>query len=172
MKKVVIARHAKSSWDNPDWNDFERPLNKRGLRDAPFMAQIVAKLIEKPDLIISSSAVRAAATCRYFAEAFQFDENKIIYDENIYSNGIRYILNLLSSLDDNLNSVMIFGHNPDITSLFSRLTGEYIDNVPTCGVFGVAFDIETWKQIDDENGKLLFYEYPKKHFKGDKTIID
>jgi|YNPMSStandDraft_1061717.scaffolds.fasta_scaffold00004_41 phosphohistidine phosphatase len=172
MKRIILVRHAKSSWENPDWSDFERPLNKRGLRDAPFMADIVAKKIEKPDLIISSPAVRAATTCKYFAKAFSYNEKDIIFDENIYSKGSRYIINLIFQLDSNFNSVMIFGHNPDITSLFAYFTGEYIDNIPTCGVFAVEFDIKSWKEIENNNGKLIFYEYPKKYFPKDANIVD
>lgn len=172
MKRIILARHAKSSWDNPEWSDFERPLNKRGLRDAPFMAEVVAKLIEKPELIISSPAVRAAATCKYFAKAFGYDEDKIHYDNNIYTSGARYIIDLISRLDDKINSVMIFGHNPDMTSLYSYLTGSYIENVPTCGVFAVEFDVVSWEAIENKTGKLLFYEYPKKYFKQDKNLID
>lgn len=172
MKRIILVRHAKSSWDNPDWSDFERPLNKRGLRDAPFMADIIAKQIEKPNLIISSPAVRAATTCKYFAKALNIDEKHIIFDENIYSKGSRYIINLILNLDDELDSVMIFGHNPDITSLYAYFTGEYIENIPTCGVFGVEFNIKSWKEIENTNGKLLFLEYPKKYFPKDTGIVD
>lgn len=172
MKKLILARHAKSSWDNPEWSDFERPLNTRGLRDAPFIADVVAKLIDKPDQIYSSPAMRAATTCKFFAKALGYPEDAIKFEKSIYEGGARYLIKLISNLSDDLNTVMIFGHNPDMTSLYSYFSGEYMDNIPTCGIFGIELDIEKWSEIQDKNGKVIFFEYPKKHFKKDNSIID
>lgn len=165
MKTIILTRHAKSSWDNPDWTDFERPLNERGLRDAPFIADVVSKLVVKPDLIISSSAVRAATTSRIFAKQLNYDENTIRFDKGIFERGPKYIIKILSELDDKLNLVMLFGHNPDMTSLYSYFSGDYMDNIPTCGSFCVDLEVDSWKHISDENGTIRFYEYPKKYFK-------
>lgn len=172
MKQLVLVRHAKSSWDNPDWTDKNRPINKRGMRDAPYIAEVVAGLIPKPDLIVSSTADRAATTARIFAQALGYDENLIEYDDNIYDKGARYIIKKISLLDNKYGKVFVFGHNPDMTSLYSYFLGDYMDNIPTTGAFGVEFKIENWKDIENETGKLLFFEYPKKHFKKDTSIID
>lgn len=163
MKTLLIVRHAKSGWDNPDLNDFERPLNKRGHRDAPFMGDLIAKMGIKPDLIISSSALRAHTTAGYFADSFKYPKDKIIADRSIYERGIRHIIKLIKNLDNNISTVMVFGHNPDITSLSSFYSGEYFDNVPTCGVVCIDFNVTSWNDTDTENGKLRFYEFPKKH---------
>ncbi len=172
MKKLILARHAKSSWDNPDITDFERPLNERGHRDAAHLAAVVSKLIEKPDIIYSSPAMRAATTCKYFAQAFAIPETEIRFEKNIYNGDMRYLAKFISNLPDKFNTVMIFGHNPDITSLYSYFSGDYIDNIPTCGVFAIEFDIEKWAAVQDENGRVLFLETPKKHFRQDSALAD
>ena len=172
MKTLLLTRHAKSNWDNPNWLDIERPLNERGLRDAPYIAEVVAKLIVKPDLIISSPAVRAATTARIFATAFEYDHKLIQYDKSIYENGARYIIKMIAKLDDKFNNVFLFGHNPDMTSLYSYFSGDYIDNIPTCGSFCIDFDCTNWKELEDINGKLRFFEYPKKYFKKEANLFD
>lgn len=162
MKKLIIARHAKSSWDNPEWTDFGRPLNKRGLKDAPVMAEIIKEMNFKPDIIISSPANRAITTAKIFAEIMGLESNIVTEDRNIYEKGTRYIINMVKNLPDEINTAMIFGHNPDITSLSTYFSGEYFDNVPTCGTIGIEFSITKWEEVELENGKLLFFEYPKK----------
>jgi len=172
MKTLLLTRHAKSNWDNPNWQDIERPLNERGLRDAPYIAEVVSNLIEKPDLILSSPATRAITTARIFATAFDYDTDLIKIDSNIYENGAWYIIKLLTKLDNNLNRVFLFGHNPDMTSLYSYFSGDYMDNIPTCGSFCFDFDFGNWKELENVNGKLRFYEYPKKYFKKDINLFD
>ncbi|MGB9702996.1 MAG: SixA phosphatase family protein [Candidatus Kapaibacteriota bacterium] len=165
MKRLIIARHAKSSWDNPEISDFERPLNKRGKRDAEFMSNLISSKVDVPDLIIASPALRAATTAKYFAEALNYDYDKIEFSESFYFNGSKYIVEKLKTLHSSINSVMIFGHNPDITSLASYFSGEFFDNVPTCGVVCLDFDIDNWAKIEEENAKIVFFEYPKKYLK-------
>jgi phosphohistidine phosphatase len=163
MKELILVRHAKSSWDNPDWTDFNRPLNKRGLADAPFMANLATKWEFKPQMIISSTANRALTTSKIFAEAFGLPSESFIEDYNIYEKGPKYIISKLRSLDNSLSKVMLFGHNPDMTSLASYFTGQYFDNVPTCGMVHIKFDFDDWDNIETTNGELVRYEFPKKY---------
>ena len=167
MKTLIIARHAKSGWDNPDLRDFDRTLNQRGLRDAPFMADKIKGLVSCPDLIVTSGAVRARTTAGYFVEAFDYPAEKLVIDDRIYDGGPRYIINLLKKSDDSVNFVALFGHNPDITSVVTFFSGKHFENVPTCGVVCIEFDIESWSDIDKENGNMKFFEYPKKYFNRD-----
>jgi len=162
MKKIILVRHAKSGWDNPDLQDFERPLNKRGKTDAPIMAQILEKYKVFPDLLISSPAVRALTTANIFAETINYPPKKILTDKGIYEKGARYIIKLIANLNNSVNTVVVFGHNPDMTSLASYFVGDYFDNVPTCGIVAIEKDVDDWSKIEDGNSKLLFYEYPKK----------
>ncbi len=168
MKILTLVRHAKSSWDNPDWSDMERPLNKRGLADAPFMGNIISEKLEKPDMIFSSPAVRAHTTAIEYASAFKMKKEVILIDEGIYNFGKRHIINVVKNLDNALNNVMFFGHNPDITSLSSYFSGEFFDNVPTCGTVSIEFDTDKWSDLVDINGKLLFFEYPKLYSKKER----
>lgn len=164
MKKLYLVRHAKSSWNNPEHTDFERPLNPRGERDVEFMSNLLSGKIEKPNLFISSPAERAKTTAITFAKSFGQDETEIKYDYGIYEKGSKFILNLLKESSDTLNSIIIFGHNPDITSLSSYFSGKYFDNVPTCGIVSIEFDVSHWKEIENTDGKLIFFEFPKKYF--------
>jgi phosphohistidine phosphatase len=163
MKTLILVRHAKSSWDNPDIKDFERPLNKRGKKDAPLMAKIFKDKNIVTDLIISSPAVRAFSTAQEFAEELKYPKNEIITDISIYEMGSKAILNILSKLNPKYKVVMLFGHNPDMTYLSSYLSGNNFDNVPTCGVVCIDFEIDSWDKITDNQGTLRFFEYPKKY---------
>lgn len=163
MRTIIFARHAKSSWSDMNLSDFDRPLNKRGKKDAPFMANLIADMGLKPGLIYSSPAKRAYTTAKYFAEALNYSKKDIQKEKLIYEFGPRAILNLIAETDDNNQMIMLFGHNPDITSLINYLSGSAIGNVPTCGVACIDLDINFWAEINDNQGKLRFYEYPKKY---------
>ena len=168
MKTLILVRHAKSSWDNPDLADFERTLNKRGHRDASFMADVLAKHNIKPDLIITSPAVRALTTAQYFADALSYDKDRIITKELIYDRGPRQILFMLNELNNSENCVILFGHNPDLSSLSQFLCNFEKGNLPTCGIVCIDFQSDTWATVGDDKGTLRFFESPKMYFNKDK----
>lgn len=161
MKTLIIVRHAKSSWDKPNLVDFERILNQRGLNDAPFMGQIVAEKGIVPDLILSSPAVRAMTTASFYAEALNYPKEKIQSKETIYDRGAKHILYLINEIDDKFQTVMLFGHNPDLSSLAQYLCDFHEGNLPTCGTVCVDFDTDTWSNIGEEKGRLRFFISPK-----------
>ncbi len=161
MKTLFLIRHAKSSWDNPEWTDFSRPLNDRGFRDAELMAEIFARKVKSLDAIIASPAMRAITTTHIFTKYLNFDKNDIILDENIYEARASYIKQLVLGTNDCIESLAIFGHNPSMTSLSSYFLGDYVDNLPTCSIVCIDFDIDSWKKIEDINGILRFFDYPK-----------
>ncbi len=163
MKTLYLLRHAKSSWDNPKLDDFERPLNKRGHVDAPLMGNLMEKLNVSPDLIISSPAVRASMTTRFVADAINYPLDKIQYDENIYEAGKSKLLEVIYGVDDAIEKLMLVGHNPTFTHFSHYLTIHDVNNIPTCGLFGTELKISSWTKIKKNCGKVLFYEYPKKH---------
>jgi phosphohistidine phosphatase len=160
MKTLYLTRHAKSSWKNPELSDIERPLNKRGKRDAPFMGNILKEQGVKPDILISSPAVRARKTAVAIAKNIDYPKSKILIDENIYESSSSDLIKIIQGIDDKYNSVMMFGHNPAFTMLNNYLTDSYIDNIPTCGVVGIHFN-SSWKKIGSEAGKTIFFIYPK-----------
>jgi phosphohistidine phosphatase len=163
MKKLCIVRHAKSSWDDPGLLDLERPLNKRGKRDAPFMGERLKKYKVKPDLIISSPAKRAMKTAKIIASKINYPVKKITTADIIYNGSSFDLLSLIRNTDEAISEVMLFGHNPEITALVNYLSEKRILNVPTCGFLCVEFNIDSWKEVSDKNGNVLFFDYPKKH---------
>ncbi|GHM99175.1 phosphohistidine phosphatase SixA [Cytophagales bacterium WSM2-2] len=166
MKKLYLVRHAKSSWDNPDQDDFDRPLNERGLKDAPRMAKILRERGVFPDRMISSPAVRALATCQAFAEVLKFDAKKIVTVQHLYHASMDIWLAVLSSLQehkgDKEDVALVFGHNPGITEFANELLNISIDNIPTCGIVSATLKIDSWKDISYGCGKLKSFDYPKK----------
>ncbi|MEJ2545498.1 MAG: histidine phosphatase family protein [Calditrichaceae bacterium] len=163
MKRLLLVRHAKSSWDYPGLTDFERPLNKRGNRDAPFMGKLLKKMNVIPDLIISSPATRAITTARYFADNMDYPLEKINTNERLYDANPSDIIEVISEIDASVNILMIVSHNPGLTETADQLSGEVIDNIVTSAIFNIDFDTDSWKTINRKNARIGFYEYPKKH---------
>jgi len=162
MKTLYLSRHAKSSWRDPELSDIERPLNKRGKRDAPFMGKLLAEKGINPDLIISSPAKRASSTAKIIASELNYDKEKIIFDKNIYEGTGRRLLEIISEIKEKYNFVMLFGHNPGLTVLSNNLSDRFIDNIPTSGVVALEFST-SWEEIELNSAGFIFFEYPKKH---------
>lgn len=164
MKKIFFIRHAKSSWDDFSLKDIDRPLNKRGLRDAPFMATMLAGKGVKPDAIVSSPANRAYTTATYFAKAAEIDSKSIIKNIDIYEAMDITVKEIITDLNNDWDTVLIFGHNPTFTSLANSYHEDYIPNVPTCGIVEVEADIDDWKKFSDKTGKRKNFYFPKQYF--------
>lgn len=160
MKKLLLYRHAKSSWDDPLLHDHQRPLAHRGLRDAPFMAQKLKKKGISPDFILSSDAARAKATALITAENLHFPKGKIEFTPGLYHASARSILSLIRDTDNKHGVLFLFGHNPGLNEVIEFLGGE-IDNLPTCGQFGFTFNSENWSEVSPENATVWFFDYPK-----------
>jgi phosphohistidine phosphatase len=162
VKTIYLLRHAKSSWDNPGLDDFDRPVNNRGLRDAPRMGKRLRKSGIKPLLIISSPAARAIATARLAAEEMQYPPERIKQDKKLYHAGGDTFLAYIQSLDDSLDHVMLVGHNPGLTEFANDLLNADIGNIPTAGFVCGKLKIESWKEANWGCGKLETFDYPKK----------
>lgn len=163
MKTLYLTRHAKSSWKYPKLDDFERPLNKRGRKNAPFMGNVLAKLKVKPDLILSSPANRAAMTARVIAAAIDYRLEDIQYSEAVYEFSENALIEVVKQFADDVKKAMIVGHNPAINGLANYIGDQSISNIPTCGIFCAELDISSWGDIDAQCGKMKFFEFPKKH---------
>ncbi|MBT8130625.1 MAG: histidine phosphatase family protein [Gammaproteobacteria bacterium] len=161
MKQIALMRHAKSSWNNRELSDDERPLNQRGLRDAPVMGQRLAAMNFKPDIILSSTAVRAAVTARIIAEEIGYDTSTIVPDEDIYLAEPETLINIIRQIDNSHSSAMLFGHNPGFTTLSNEIGDAAIDNMPTCSIAVFQLEIEIWADFSRNRGKLVFFDYPK-----------
>jgi len=161
-KLLVLVRHAKSDWSVSGQKDIERVLNERGHRDAPRMGKILVDKSLLVDAFISSSADRAKITARYFVEQFKVPEEKIIINENLYEASARVWMNEVNTLDNQLNTVVMFGHNPGISYFSEYVTKEEFGEIPTSAIVGIFFEVEDWKLVSGNGGKLIFYEYPEK----------
>jgi len=165
MKTLYLIRHAKSSWDNPDQADIERPLNKRGEKDAPNMAKRLKEKRVTPDMMISSPAVRAYDTCKKFAKVLDFEKGKIKLDKRLYHANEDQLLSVIQEIKDHDRDdeevILLFGHNPGLTEFANLLLNETIDNIPTCGVVKASLNIRHWKDIKFGCGQLDFFDFPK-----------
>jgi phosphohistidine phosphatase len=165
MKKLFLIRHAKSSWNEHGVTDLQRPLNKRGKRDAPYMGKLLYKEKIFPEQIFSSPAARAISTANIFAAELKFEKQKIHIYESIYTGGIKELEDLIQNFDDDYNSVFIFGHNPTFTLYANHLGDKYIANLPTCSIVGFELNVKKWKEVERGKGRTFLFEYPKKYFK-------
>ncbi|MBK5269369.1 MAG: histidine phosphatase family protein, partial [Bacteroidia bacterium] len=136
-KRVLLIRHAKSDWDDPSLRDFDRPLNSRGKRDAPVMANRLREKKIKIDAFISSPAKRAKRTASVFAKEFKVKKKEIVFLDKLYGAEPDIFGEVIKNMDDAFDSIAIFAHNPGLTDFANRLTDVRIDNIPTCGVFAI-----------------------------------
>jgi len=163
MKTLYIARHAKSSWKHGHLTDFERPLNKRGHSDAPMMGGILRERGANIRIIRSSPANRALTTARMIAEELGYPAENIETDERMYGAGSRELAAIVQMLPDDVDEAMVVGHNPAMMMLAEDLAGFDEDNLPTCGVVCVDFNVTSWRDALPGAGVIRYYEYPKKH---------
>lgn len=112
---------------------------------------------------ITSPAVRAATTAEIIARAYGKESADIQRDERIYLAGVNELIRVINELPDEYNSTILFGHNPGLTDLSYYLTGEFIDNIPTCGVARIDFEIDTWSGVCRNLGMLNFFDFPKNY---------
>ena len=145
MKTLLLLRHAKSSWDDPDWDDHERPLNRRGQRDAPRIGRWIAANDLLPSLIVSSTANRAATTMRFVIEASNFAGQQITTDD-LYHASPSAIASLLNQVEDQHDRLLVIGHNPGLEEFIEMLTG--VDEVmPTAALAVIELSIDRWQDL-------------------------
>lgn len=163
MKTLYLIRHAKSSWKDLSLRDHDRPLNKRGKRDAPFMGKKLKERGLKPHVILSSTAKRAKRTAQIIAEKLDFPSERITFLSNIYDADEADLLRIIQQQPKTAQTVLLFGHNPEFTWLSNELTKHYIDNIPTTGIVRIDFAVENWKEVAYGKGALVFFDYPKNY---------
>ncbi len=162
MRTLYLIRHAKSSWGNPGLRDHDRPLNERGLHDAPKMAQLLAEQGIKPDLLVSSPAKRALTTALYFAEAFKIEGIEVLREAKIYEAFPHEILSIISDLPESAQTVALFGHNPTFTEVANRfMENDFIENIPTCGIVKISSSADSWREFYEGNSKVAACYFPK-----------
>lgn len=161
MKRLTLVRHAKSSWKEPGLADFDRPLNPRGRRDLPVMAQRLAAA-DPPDRIVTSPAVRAFETARVLAAELGFPESSLVTEPRIYEASRAQLFDILRHQPDDCAHLMLVGHLPGIADLSRALCGAPAGKFPTCGVACMRLPAEGWWGIAEGQGELVSFDYPKR----------
>jgi phosphohistidine phosphatase len=160
MKTLFLVRHAKSSRDDSSLPDRDRPLDDRGKRDAPMMGQRLAKRDVKPDLLLSSPALRALTTAQLFAKEVGYKRD-VVVDDRLYAGNPDDVLAVIGALDMKVDRVMLFGHNPEFTDLAHRLSSE-ISDMPTCAVAEFRFATKVWSDVGKIEPTNVAVDRPKK----------
>lgn len=164
MKQLVLMRHAKSSWDHPGMDDFKRPLNHRGERDAPTAAERLRSFLGAEQVpILSSPASRARATTEAIAAEIKTSSEEIHWDKDLYLCAAEPWLARIREWNPESDVAISIGHNPGITQLANRLCLAGIDNIPTAGIAAIEFDCGDWSELQWGEGTLTWFDYPKLH---------
>jgi phosphohistidine phosphatase len=161
MKKIILVRHGKSAWNNPNLTDHDRPLADRGLNDVPEMGLRLKEKGIAPDLILSSTATRASQTAEIIAEVLHVPKSIIAFDKNLYHASYAMILKCIQRQDDSNELIFVVGHNPGLNDFIDFMGGN-LENLPTSGQYGFMVDTDHWIQLRPENVKTWFIDYPKK----------
>jgi phosphohistidine phosphatase len=162
VRTLYLCRHAKSSWADPGQSDHERPLNERGLRDAPAMARHFKQRGEPLAHLVSSDASRAQSTARFFARELGMPAERITLERRLYHAEAETIAEVVSRLPDDAHRVMLFGHNPGISLAVEHFTGDGPGELPTCGLVRIDFVADSWKETGRGLGNFVWFEYPKR----------
>ena len=162
IKRLTLVRHAKSDWTDRSLDDFDRPLNARGERDAPDMASRVAAAGLVPTLMISSTARRALETARVFADAVGYPRPRIRQADEAYLASPGELLDLVRKRGGTARHVMLFGHNPGISGFGAWLAGDdSLGEVPTCAVASLLVPVKRWSELEFGSARRDFYDFPK-----------
>lgn len=164
MKTLLLLRHAKSSWADSNLRDFDRPLNERGLKAAMLMGKFIRKRKIEPGLIISSPAKRARETASLVKESGKLIA-ELRFDERIYEADTETLLKVVSQIDENVDTVMLVGHNPGMQQLLQALTGE-AEEVPTATLMQISLKLDKWSAVQERSGSLEWLVRPKELAKG------
>ena len=161
MKTLYIVRHAKSSWDYEGVKDIDRPLKERGINDAYLISNVLQKKIATPDVFIASCANRALHTAMIFTYTFNYPLANLRISKSLFNFGDGYLIKTVKALDDGFDSAIIFSHDHGISDFVNKFGSVILDHVPTCGVVGIKFDTNHWKDI--KSGKTFLTEFPKNY---------
>lgn len=163
MKTLYLLRHAKSSWDDLSLSDFERPLNPRGHRTAPFMGELMKRRKLRAEIIVSSPAERAKETAVLVKEAADMPA-EIVFDRRIYEASANRLRRVVADLKDKYYSAMLVGHNPGIEGFVYNLTGQ-AEPMPTAALAIIELQIDKWNELNDNCGRVLSVIRPKEEMK-------
>ena len=156
MKTLYLVRHAKSSWAAESQPDIDRPLNERGYADAHLMSKHLHKEKCKPEVIITSPAIRAMSTALIFAGNLRYSKEDMLIRESLYESNKNEYLKNIHSIGNSFSSAMLFGHNPTMSELAEYLIPRTSLDMPTCCVICIEFEVVSWQEVTKSGGKLSF----------------
>jgi len=158
MKNLIIIRHAKSSWEH-QVSDFDRPLKNRGIKDAKLIVDHVKNKIFIPDLILCSDSKRTISTAKIFIKNLDFQDAELQFRHDLYAFSVGNLIEKIKDCNDSVNNLMLFGHNHAITDFTNTFGSRHFENVPTCGLVHLRFNIDSWKNLN--KGETIFSIFPK-----------
>ena len=161
MKTLYIVRHAKSSWDHPGLEDHQRPLIEKGKKRTRYVIDYLQDHEVRVDLLMSSHAVRAHETAKLIAEGIQYPLSDIQVSKDLYFGYADGLFDVFYEVSDDVDSVMIVGHNPTFTYFANNFLDKKIDNLPTSAVVCIAFDTKHWSEIQHSERKVKFVISPR-----------
>ncbi|NUM50172.1 MAG: histidine phosphatase family protein [Flavobacteriales bacterium] len=165
MKTIFLLRHAKSDWSNNELLDYDRPLNKRGQKDAFLMSKLFKEKLSNVDAIYSSTALRAEQTTLVFSNELRVKKEDIYWKKEIYDYHyeMQKLIHILLTIENRFHQILFVGHNPGISEMASYLCGELSITMPTCCILKIELQIKHWEEISAHCGNYIFQEYPKKY---------
>jgi phosphohistidine phosphatase len=161
LKKILFIRHAKSSWDDPDLLDIDRPLKNRGFNDAELMSKVISELDFKLDFMLCSPALRTIQTAEIFREK-TFRESDFKIEHQLYGSSRSDYYQIIQGLDDKYSKIALIGHNPDISYAASELCNKNII-LPTTGIALLEFNKLKWAEVAAGTAELVFFGSPKSY---------
>ncbi len=164
MKKLCLFRHAKSTYGALGTEDLDRPLHEIGMSNVSLMGNVLTNKYKfKPDLIMTSHAVRTVLTAELLCEPLGYKKEKIRVEKSLYEAGVEELLQDIKLVDSKVKNLLIVGHNPGLTLLANFLADTHVNNLPTSGMFAIELDSKSWEDISTANNKVLFFDEPKNH---------
>lgn len=163
-KTLFVLRHAKSSWDETDKRDFDRPLKARGIEDAHNLANALKHELSSIDIVVSSPANRAIHTSIIICQTAGLPLEIIQLNEQLYDTNEDEVERIVRSFSDDISTAIIVGHNPTFTYFANRFMSKSIDNIPTSGIVKLEFEVDSWNDISRNNLKTSFFDFPKNHY--------
>jgi len=164
MKTLTLLRHAKSSWENSDLNDMDRPLTNRGYADAFRISHLLKSTHYIPDRILSSTALRAKLTASFFSQILS-DPSQISFHPTLYFEPIKKVKAFISSQPNTPDHIMIVSHNPMLEELIKDLTGTECGKFPTCAHITFRFDTTEWNTLFHHTPECIYFGSPKQNFR-------
>lgn len=161
MKKLYLIRHSKSSWENPDISDFDRPLNSRGKKDRYTMAHFLMIHNIYPDFVLCSPSIRTLKSLKAYKEILDIHPKAITLKQELYESTYTNLLEQINLCDNTYSSLFLIAHNPSLNDLANYFVKDFNENIPTSGIVGLEFDCDRWEDISDTNCNMFLFTYPK-----------